>query len=166
METKNRDTATASKQKTVSITRTFNLPLSVMWKAWTEPESFKKWWGPKDFMSPSSKIDFKVGGKNFSSMKGPDGKEFWSLLVYREIVPMKKIVYDDSFADNKGNEVPASYYDMPGEWPGKSKVTLTFEDLNGKTKMTLQHEGIPEEMYDDCVTGWQQSLDKLESNVK
>lgn len=62
--------------------------------------------------------------------------------------------------------MPASYYNMPGEWPMESKVTLTFEDVNGKTKMTLNHEGIPGEMYDDCVSGWQQSLDKLENNLK
>jgi len=98
-------------------------------------------------------------------MKGPDGKEIWSVGKYLEIMPMKKLVYEDNFADNKGNVVSPSYYDMPGEW-GYVTVTLTFEEKDGKTRMILKHEGIPEDMYEDCITGWQQSLDKLESNVK
>ena len=40
------DISTLEKQKTITIKRTFNLPLTTVWKAWTEPESFKKWWGP------------------------------------------------------------------------------------------------------------------------
>lgn len=166
MTTKNSDTAIAGKQKTVSIDRTFNLPLSKVWKAWTEPESFKKWWGPKDYTCPYCKIELKVGGKNLSSMKSSEGKEFWSTCTYKEIIPMKKIVYLDSFSDSKGNNVSPSYYEMPGDWGNELLVTLTFEEVNGKTKMTLRHEGIPEEMHDDCVTGWQQSFDKLESNFK
>lgn len=166
METKNNDTTTVGKQKTVLITRTFDLPVSKMWKAWTEPESFKKWWGPKDFTCPQSSIDLKVGGKYLSSMKSSDGKEFWSTGTFKEIIPMKKIVYTDSFSDSKGNIIPASDYGMPGEWPNELVVTLTLEEVDGKTKMTLRHEGIPEESYDDCVTGWQQSFDKLENNLK
>ena len=45
-------------------------------------------------------------------------------------------------------------------------VTLTLEEVDGKTKMTLNHEGIPDEMVDDCITGWQESFDKLENNLK
>jgi|SRR6185436_990232 len=165
METKHSETPVAGKQKTITINRTFDLPLSTVWKAWTEPESFKKWWGPKDFTCPYCTIDLKTGGKNLACMKGSDGKEYWSTGTYREIIPMKKIVYDDNFSDNKGNTVSPSYYGMPGEW-GDVKVTLTFEEVNGKTKMILQHEGIPEDMYDDCIAGWQESLDKVESNLK
>lgn len=42
--------STAEKQKTISIKRTVNLPLSTVWKAWTEPESFKKWWVQKNLL--------------------------------------------------------------------------------------------------------------------
>lgn len=89
------ESSIASKQKTVSITRTFNLPVDTVWKAWTEPESFKKWWGPKDYTCPSCTIDFKVGGKNLAAMRGPDGKDIWSTGTYKEIIPQKKIVYTD-----------------------------------------------------------------------
>ncbi|HET6991195.1 MAG TPA: SRPBCC domain-containing protein [Bacteroidia bacterium] len=143
--------------------RTFNLPLATVWKAWTEPESFKKWWGPGNYSCPYCSIDFKVGGKYLASMQGPDGKEIWSTVTYKEIVPFKKIVYSDNFSDSKGNVVPASDYEMTGEWPSELIVTLKFEEVNGKTTMTLEHVGLPEETYDDCMKGWQSSLDKIEA---
>jgi len=162
---KNQHADTATMQKTVAITRTFNMPVSAAWKAWTEPESFKKWWGPKDYSCPFCTIDLRVGGKNIASMKGPDGNEIFSNGIYREIVPMKKLVYEDNFADDKGNTVEPSYYGMPGEWSNIT-VTVTFKEKNGKTEMSMQQEGIPAEMYDDCITGWQQSFDKLEANIR
>ena len=154
------------KHKTISIKRTFNFPLNKVWKAWTESESFKKWWGPKEYTCPDCTIDFKIGGKYLASMQGQDGKKIWSTGTYKEIIPLKKIVYSDSFADSKGNIVSASYYKMPGEWDLEVMVTLKFEEVASKTNLTLQHAGIPSKMYDDCVKGWQSSLDKLENNLK
>ena len=166
MVTRSNETAVAGKQKTVSIKRTLNLPLQTVWKAWTDAESFKKWWGPKGFTCPSCTIDLKAGGMNLSSMKSPDGQETWSTAEFLEIVPMKKLVYIDRFSDSKGNEVSPSFYNMPGDWGNEMKVTVTFEETDGKIKMSLEHTGIPEEMHDDCVAGWQQSFDKMESNLK
>ena len=160
------DVSTTEKQRVVSIKRTLNLPLNTVWKAWTEPESFKKWWGPKEYTCPTCTIDFKVGGKYLNSMKAGDGKEIWSTGAYKEITPLKKIVYTDSFADSKGNIVPASFYKMPGEWALELMVTVKFEEANGKTSISLKLVGLPIEMGDDCMKGWQSSFDKLESNVK
>jgi uncharacterized protein YndB with AHSA1/START domain len=165
MATKSNEAAIAGKTKTVSITRMFDLPLDKIWKAWTEVNSFKKWWGPKDFTCPSCTIDLKPGGKNIACMKSTDGKEYWSTCIYKEITPKKKIVYEDNFADSKGNIVPPSYYDMPGEWSDVI-VTVTMEEAGGKTKMTMQQTNIPEVVYDECIKGWQESLDKIEKNLK
>jgi len=160
------ESAIAPKQKTISITRTFNLPLKTVWEAWAEPEQCKKWWGPKDYTCPHVSIDFKVGGKYLSCMRSNEGKEYWSTGTYLEIIPLKKIVLSDHFADSSGNVVPASDYGMPGKWPDELIITVTVEEEDGKTKLTLNHEGIPEVMHDDCVTGWQQSFDKLEKNLQ
>ena len=127
------------KQKTLSVKRTFNLPLNTVWKAWTEPENFKKWWGPKEYSCPDCTIDFKIGGKFLASMKGEDGKKIWSTGTYKEIIPQKKIVVTDSFADSKGNIVPASYYKMPGNWGLELQVTVEFEEVDGKTNLKMQH---------------------------
>src|SRR2546422_847950 len=100
----------------LTIERVFDAPVEEVWNAWTEPEMFKKWWGPKDFTSPHATIDPKVGGKYLVSMKGPAGtpfdKEMWSTGTYEEIIPMQKIVVTDSFADEQGNVVPSTYYGM------------------------------------------------------
>ena len=153
-------------QKVLEISRVFNLPVNLVWKAWTEPESFKKWWGPNGFTCPYSAIDLRVGGKTLSCMRSPQGDEFWSTGIYKEIIPFEKLVCTDSFSDDKGNFIPASDLNMPGNWPSELLITVTFEEVEGKTKMLLKHEGLPPEMYEDCQTGWQQSFDKLEENVK
>jgi uncharacterized protein YndB with AHSA1/START domain len=133
-----------------------------VWKAWTTPEEMKKWWGPKYFTAPVSKIDLRVGGKYLSGMRGPDGKDYWSTGVYRELIPLERIVATDSFADEKGNVVPASHYGMAGDFPLELLVTVTFEALGNKTKMVLRHEGIPFGMMREMTeTGWRESFDKL-----
>lgn len=153
-------------KKTITIDRTFDLPLNTMWKAWTEEESFKKWFSPETYTTPSATIDFRVGGTYFFSMKAPDGKETWSTGTYKEIIPMKKIVYSDSFADAEGNIVNASYYNMPGDWDLALTVTVEFEETDGKTNMKLTHEGLPLEVAEDCKKGWQSCFDKLERAFK
>lgn len=153
-------------KKTISIDRTFDLPLATVWKAWSDPESMKKWFSPEGYTCPSCSINFTVGGKFFNSMKAPDGKVTWSTGTYKEIVPMRKIVYSDSFADSEGNIVPASYYDMPGQWELQLPVTVEFEEVNGKTNLKLKHKDLPVEVADDCIKGWQSCFDKLEHNFK
>lgn len=150
------------------ITRVFDAPPELVWRAWTDPEHSKKWWGPKDFTCPFCRIDLKVGGKYLFCMKSKEGKEYWSTGTYIEIIPNKKLVCTDSFSDEKGNIVPASDLDMPGKnWPLEMFVTVTFEDLGGKTKMTLKHAGIPgAEMSDMTGAGWNRSFDKLAESLK
>jgi uncharacterized protein YndB with AHSA1/START domain len=153
---------TIKNKEELTITRMFDAPRELAWKAWTETEHTKKWWGPKNFTAPVSKIDLRVGGKYLNCMRGPDGKDYWSTGVYREIVPMERIVCTDSFADEKGNVVPASHYGMPGDWPLELLVTVTFEETGGRTKMTLRHEGLPAgTMREQCEVGWNESFDKL-----
>jgi uncharacterized protein YndB with AHSA1/START domain len=156
----------AEKHKTISVKRTFNLRLNTVWKAWTESESMKKWWGPEEYTCPDCSIDFKVGGKYLASMQAADGIKIWSTGTYKEIVPLKKIVNTDSFADNNGNIVPASYYKMPGDWGLELQVTAEFEEVDGKTNLLLKHVGLPAEMSEDCMKGWQSSFDKLARNFK
>lgn len=156
----------AAEQELV-IERIFDAPRGLVWKAWTDPDHFKRWWGPKDFTSPSCKIDLRVNGKVLWCMRGPDGKDYWTTGAYREIVPMERLVYTDNFADEKGNIVPASHYGLPGDWPPESIVTVTFEQVGKKTKMTLRHVGIPSGTMSEMTgVGWNQSFDKLAESVK
>lgn len=150
------------------ITRVFGAPRELVWKAWTDPVHFMLWWGPKNFTCPVCKMDFRIGGKYLYSMKSTEGQEYWSTGIYKEIIPLERIVCTDSFADEKGNVVPASHYGMSGDdWPMELMVTITFEDLSNKTKMTLTHVGIPAvEMKEMTGAGWNESFDKLAESLK
>lgn len=148
----------------LTITRVFDAPRELVWKAWTEPERVKRWWGPKGFTSPVIKIDLRVGGEYLSCMRSPEGQDFWSKGIFREIVAPERLVMTDSFADKEGNTVPASYYGMSGDWPLEMLVTVMFEEQEGKTKLTLKHsgiEGISDTDRDNMKQGWSQSFDKL-----
>jgi uncharacterized protein YndB with AHSA1/START domain len=159
--------ATKPVGKELVITRVFDAPREKVWKAWTEPERCKRWWGPKGFTSPVIEIDLRVGGTYLSCMRSPEGQDFWSTGVYQEIVEPARLVYTDSFADEKGIVVPAAHYGMGGDWPLKLLVTVTFEEEGGKTIMTLQHVGIPVgKMSELCEAGWKQSFDKLAEVLK
>jgi len=150
------------KNQELFITRIFDAPRNHVWKAWTDPDLMKRWWGPKGFTSPYCEIDFRLGGKFLSSMRSPEGKEYWSTGVYREIIPLEKIVCTDSFADEKGNVVPATQYGMSADIALEMLVTVTFDEHEGKTTLTLQHVGIPAGTdRDGAYVGWNQSLDKL-----
>ena len=153
-------------QNELVIHRVFDLPVSKVWRALTEPEQFKKWWGPNGFTCPSSKMEARPGGKYLNCMRGPDGKEYWSTGVVKEFIPGKKLVLTDSFSDEKGNIKSASEYGMPGDWPKELLITFELEEADGATKLKLEHEGVPEEMHDECVKGWNESFDKLEENIK
>ena len=148
------------------IARTFNAPRERVWKAWTDPEQAKRWWGPKGFTAPFIEIDFRVGGKYLFCMRSPDGKDYWSTGTYREIVPMKKFVATDSFADAKGKVVPASYYGMDADFPLELLWTVTLDDLGGKTKMTLRHSGFSEgPARTGAEQGWSESFEKLAASL-
>ena len=154
-------------QQELVITRVFDAPRELVWKAWTEPERFMQWWGPKGFTSPVCKIDLRVGGKYLNCMRSPEGKDYWSTGVYREVVEPERIVCTDSFADAEGNVVPATHYGMSPDSPLEMLVRVTFEEHEGKTKLTLQHVGIPAgEMSELTGAGWNESFDKLAESLK
>ncbi len=126
-----------------------------------------RWWGPKNFTSPVCKIDFRVGGVYLACMRSPEGQDFWSTGIYREIVPLERIVCTDSFADEKGNVVPAAHYGMPGDWPLELLVTVIFEEHEGQTKLILRQVGIPAgQMRELTEAGWNESFDKLAEALK
>ena len=155
-------------EQDIVIERILDAPLQQVWRAWTEPERLKRWWGPKNFTAPVCKIDFRPGGKYHYCMRSPDGQDFWSTGVFREIVPFMRIVFTDSFADQQGNVVPATYYGMGADIPSELLVTLIFEELEGsQTQLTLRHSGFPPgENSAMAQAGWNESIDKLAESLK
>ena len=133
-----------------------------LWRAWTDTGSLKKWWGPKDFHCTSCTLDFRLEGSCYANMVDGNGKETWSINVYKEIVPGKKIVMTDNFADSKGNIISPAQAGMPGDWGKQMLITLEFEDKGDKSGLKLRHEGISSSMHNECIRSWQECLDKLD----
>ena len=113
------------------MTRVFDAPRDLMWQAWSDCKHLVHWWGPQGWTLPVCKMDFRPGGVWHYCMSGsgPDGKEMesWGRAVYQEIIEPERIIYADTFSDEAGNVVE----DMP-----EILITLTFEEIDGKTKLT------------------------------
>lgn len=145
-------------QEALVIHRTFDAPVNLVWQAWTDPNQVTRWYGARNFTCPVALMNFCKGGKYLICMRAIDGTDFWSTGTYKEIIPLKKIVATDSFADEMGNVVA-----MEG-LPLEMEVTLLFEDLGGRTKLTIRHAGLPKgETTVATRDGWNEQLDKLMS---
>jgi len=146
------------------ITRIFDAPRELVWKAWTDPKYVMQWWGPKGFTAPVCKIDFRVGGKFLCCMKSPDGQVVgWNAGEYFEIVLHEKIVYSMYFADSEGNKVDPAQYGIEGEAITDAHDVVTFEDFgDGQTKLTLiGNESMESARNSGQVEGWKETLDKV-----
>ncbi|HEX7846958.1 MAG TPA: SRPBCC domain-containing protein [Chitinophagaceae bacterium] len=148
------------------INRVFQLPIAKVWKALTEADEFKKWYGPKGFTCPHSEMEAKQGAKYLNCMRGPDGKDYWSTGTVKEIATEKKLVITDSFSDKDDNIISGTEYGLPGDWPRELLITFELSEADGATKLRLIHHGVPAPMYEECKQGWNESFDKLEENIK
>jgi len=117
------------------ITREFNAPRELVWKAWTEREQMMQWFGPCGCTMPVATMDFRVGGEFHYCMRMPDGNEMWGKWIFREIVAPEKIVLANSFADKDGNLIHPPF---PGDWSLQMLTETTFAERDGKTTITLK----------------------------
>ena len=160
------NTATRRQDEGLVVERVIDAPRELVWRAWTEPEHFMRWYGPAGFTMPACEIDFRVGGRHLWGLRSPDGWAYWTTGVYREIVPFERFVATDTLADEHGNVVPAAHYGMGGDAPMETLITVTFEDLGGKTKITLRQAGWADDsMAAGAAGGWNQAFDKLSSTL-
>jgi uncharacterized protein YndB with AHSA1/START domain len=154
---------TANETERMTITRIFDAPRELVWKAWTDPKYVMQWWGPKGFTSPHCEMDFRVGGKFLCAMKMPDGQVFWNGGEYHEIVPLEKIVSSMYFSDAKGNKIDAAELGIEHEAIEDAFDVTLFEDLgNGQTKLTfIGNEPMESAKESGQLEGWKQILDKV-----
>ena len=150
------------------VTRVFDAPRELVWKAWTDPNYVKQWWGPKGFTAPFCQMDFRVGGKFLYCMRSPDGQEFWNAGEYLEIVPYEKIASRMYFADSKGNRVNPAQLGIEHEAIDESPDVILFEDIgNGQTRLTfIGNETMQNAIDSGQLEGTKQILDKLAAVVE
>jgi len=158
------DAPMTAEERVLIVERVFDAPRELVWQGWTDPEQVMRWWGPKGFTSPACEIDLRVGGKYLWCMRTPQGQDFWNTGVYREIVLYERIVCTQSLADEKGNVVPGAHYGMSGDLPLETVVTVTFEEIDGRTRLVLRQEGIGD-MLEGAEAGWNGAFDKLADSL-
>jgi uncharacterized protein YndB with AHSA1/START domain len=121
------------------ISRVFDAPRDLVWKAHSELEGLKQWWGPKGFTWLTGTLDFRPGGMFHYGMRSPNGQEMWGRFVYREIVEPERIVSVSSFSDAKGG---LTRHFLSPEWPLEMLNTATFTEEGGKTTLTINSVAI------------------------
>ncbi|MGA7750016.1 MAG: SRPBCC domain-containing protein [Gallionella sp.] len=149
------------------ISREFDVPRDFMFKVWTDPEHMQRWWGPKDFKGVYSKMDLRPGGSYHYCIRSPDGHDMWGKFVYREIVKPERIVFVNSFSDDKGG---VTRHPMSPIWPLEMLSTITFTWHAGKTTITVRWiplNATEEERktfeggFESMQKGWGGTMDQL-----
>jgi len=143
-------TETNLEQRTLLIERTFDAPRDLVFKAWTDPNHMKHWWGPRGFASTVLTMDFRTGGAYRIHMRSPENTDHWTQGVYREIVPSERLVMVGSWTDEHGNPTTP-----------ETTTTVTFEEHAGKTKLTLHATFESVTARDAHRGGWNSSFERL-----
>lgn len=147
MQTEKETTGEAEARELV-ITRVFDAPLDLVWKAHTEAERLGQWWGPKGCTIKVVQLDLRPGGLFHYCMDWPGGQTMWGKFVYHEVVPQERIVFVNSFSDEAGNTTRAPF---SGNWPLEVFNVLTFSEADGRTTLILRGKPI-NASAEECAT--------------
>lgn len=151
----NASTDTADRE--IVTTRLINAPRELIFEAWTNPKHVVHWWGPNGFTNTIHEMDVRPGGVWRFMMHGPDGVDYPNKIVYIEVVKPKRLVYAHSSDDDKSD---INFH-----------TTVTFDDVDGKTNVTMRAVFVTAEMRDKvirehgAVEGAKQHLGRLEEYV-
>ncbi len=146
-------------ERELTITRVFDAPRDLVFRAWTDARNLAQWWGPKNFTNPVCEIDARVGGKLRIHMRAPDGTVYPMKGEIREVVAPERLVFTNIALDAAGNHLL------------EGLTTVTFAEEGGKTKMTLRTHAAAVVEYaaaylQGMEAGWTQSIDKLERHLR
>lgn len=152
--------------KEFSITRTFDAPQNLVWRAWTEQSLIKDWWGPRGVSNPTCEWDARVGGNIYIVMMagkemGPFAGRKWPMKgVFKEVTPKSRLVFTSNALDDVADILIESI------------VTVDLEAIGDRTKMKLHFvvtkadEKKAEFALKGAEGGWTQQIDKLGDMVK
>ena len=138
-----------AEKPSLTLTRSYPVAPEKVWRAWTDPEAIKRWFGPGPGEPVSAaELDVRVGGRFRIVFGGADGKAHECAGVYREVVPNRKLVFTWCWPNTTPERV--------------SVVTIVFKDLSGKTELVFTHEQFfDESARDGHRRGWTAALENL-----
>ncbi len=140
------------------ITRIIDAPREMVFNAWIDPKQLAQWWSPRGFTNPVCEVTPTVGGQIRIHMSHPQFPDHWMIGRFTELKEPEKLVFQN-------NAIIAK--DGIGESSIEGTTTVTFENVNGKTRLTVEAvihklaEGM-EAAAAGMNPGWKQSIDKLE----
>ena len=158
--------ATEPMKRDVVVTRIFDAPVEVVWRAWSDPGYVREWWGPVGFTCPLAAMDFREGGRSLVCMRAPQefgGQDMYNTWTYAKILPMQRIEYILQFTDKDGTAFDPAEIGLPAGIPKEVRTVNTFKDLgNCTTEMTITEYGYTsDQAHDLSEAGLEQCLDKL-----
>lgn len=154
------------------ISRSFNAPRELVWKAWTEPERLAKWFGPKGAKVVHSKNDLRPGGIYHYALQTPDGTVIWGRWSYIDIASHERLVFISSFSDEDGG---VTRHPLNGQWPLELLSAIIFTEETGKTTVTVHWSPInateaERETFDkgreSMTGGWTGTFDTFEGYLR
>jgi uncharacterized protein YndB with AHSA1/START domain len=151
----------------VVVERTFDAPVDHIWQMWTDPEHFKRWFGPDGATIPVAEMDVRVGGTRLigMAMDTPNGSmHMWFTGEYLEVVDHRRLTYTESVCDEHGNVLSAEAMGMPADFPVTTEIRVELEDLGDRTRMVMTHVGVPSDS--PGARGWAMAFDKLAAQVE
>ncbi len=150
----------------VTIERTIDAPVDLIWQMWTDPEHFAAWYGPNGATIPLARMDVRVGGTRLICMDvaTPNGPmQMWFAGQYREVIENKLLVYTESMSNQNGDIIDPADMGMPPGHPATTEIRVELEAVGGRTRLRLTHVGIPADS--PGATGWETALDKMAAHA-
>lgn len=135
------------------LTRVLDAPREMVFRAWTEPEHFARWFGPASSTVLVAAMDARPGGVLHFRHSFPDYEDVWVRGVYREVAAPERVSFTCHFSDPAGGRA-----DRPG-FPAEMTITATFAEEGGRTRLTIRQAGLVEDQGE--VQGWTEGLDRL-----
>src|SRR6185436_10857400 len=154
---------TTAKEKEVWITRVFDAPRELVFKAWTDPEQLKQWYAPEGCSIDFKSIEAKVGGEFHFVINDPVHGPCWIKGRYQEVAVPEKLVFSMILSNANGDNVTANDAGKSEDWPEALVTTVTFTTISNQTKVTL-HQTVDEAeaKKTGAYQSWFSMFDKLQ----
>jgi uncharacterized protein YndB with AHSA1/START domain len=141
--------------RTLAITRVFDAPRALVWRAWTEPRHLAQWSGPRGFTTPHHTMELRPGGAFRACLRSPEGEEMWVRGTYREVVPPERLVFTHAWEGADGQAGPETLVSVSFVERGSSRTEMRFHQALFET----------EAARDGHRSGWSSSFDRLEQHL-
>ena len=152
----------------VVVVRELDAPPDQAWRAWSDPEQIRQWWGPTGFTCTRADVDFRVGGSTLVTMQAPaeyGGFSMHNRWTYTAITEPSRIEFVSTFADADGNVVDPAAVGIPPGVPAEVPHVVDLEPLpDGRTRVTVTEYGYTQEdARAQSELGQEQCLDKMQA---